>query len=245
MSTLTIKKEIIVEAGQERAFSVFTDGIDRWWPRDHHIGSSPLKRMLIEPKVGGRWYSISEDGSEANVGKVLEWSRPNGLVLTWQITADWKYDPSFVTEVEIRFVAEAAKRTRVQIEHRHLERYGSDAEKMRAMFDSSDAWVRTLGLFGGVANREAASKFVLHYEASAEGMAKVPLHYPAHSARVEQFHERGVLLMIGVVSEPAGSAMGVFTTRQAAEEFVHEDPFVLNGVVSKHTIREWLEIYNG
>lgn len=148
MSTMEpVRKELLVKASQERCFRTFTAGLDKWWPRDHHIGKSPLKEFMMEPRVGGRWYSVCEDGSEVDVGRVLVWEPPGRLVLTWQITAAWAFDPDFVTEVELRFVAEDAKRTRVFLEHRKLEAYAAEAEAMRKTFDADDAWVRTLDLF--------------------------------------------------------------------------------------------------
>jgi uncharacterized protein YndB with AHSA1/START domain len=81
------------------------------------------------------------------VGRVLVWEPPNRLVLTWQITAAWAFDPQFVTEVELRFVPEAPARTRVLLEHRKLEAYAADAEAMRKAYDADDAWVRTLAQF--------------------------------------------------------------------------------------------------
>jgi uncharacterized protein YndB with AHSA1/START domain len=148
MSSVTpVRKELVVKASQERCFRTFTAGLDKWWPRDHHIGTSPLKECLLEPHVGGRWYSVCEDGSEVDVGRVLVWDPPSRLVLTWQITAAWAFDPNFVTEVELRFVPEAPARTRVLLEHRKLEAYAADAEAMQKTFDADDAWVRTLTLF--------------------------------------------------------------------------------------------------
>lgn len=142
-----VRKHIVIDAPQAHVFNVFTVGIDTWWPRDHHIGTSPLKQVIIEPKAGGRWYSISEDGSESGTGKVLEWDPPKRVVLAWQITADWKYDPELVTEVEVTFTAQGPKKTRVDVEHRNMSRFGAAAEATRAMFDSPNAWERTLAEF--------------------------------------------------------------------------------------------------
>lgn len=140
-------KEIVVETSQERAFQVFTDGIDRWWPREHHIGKSPLKRAVIEPKQGGRWYAICQDGTECDTGKVLAWDPPRRLLLAWQLTAKWEYDPAFVTEVEVTFVAEGPKKTRVQLEHRNLERYGESATELRKMINAQDGWGQMMDAF--------------------------------------------------------------------------------------------------
>jgi uncharacterized protein YndB with AHSA1/START domain len=146
-----VLREVLVETSQARAFEVFTAGIDRWWPREHHIGKSPLARAVLEPGVGGRWYSICEDGTECDVGKVLVWDPPRRLVLAWQITARWQHDPSFLTEVEVVFTAEGPKRTRVALEHRNLERFGEHAEAIRKSIGADTGWGRILESFAASA----------------------------------------------------------------------------------------------
>ena len=85
-------------------------------------------------------------------------------------------------------------------------------------------------------------KYVMLYEPAPDFMEKAMANYQAHRARLDEFHARGELLMAGPLSEPAGTALGVFTTKEAADEFVAGDPFVLNGVVAKVTISEWMEV---
>jgi hypothetical protein len=150
-----IRKQILVEASQAHAFRVFTDGIDRWWPREHHIGKSPLKRSVLEPGVNGRWYAICEDDSQCDVGKVLAWEPPGRLLLAWQINGDWRYDAAFVTEIEVRFIVEGPKRTRVELEHRNLERYGVAAPAIRKTIDSPGGWGGILASFSRVASTGA------------------------------------------------------------------------------------------
>jgi len=147
-----VRKEVVVATAPERAFKVFTDGIDRWWPREHHIGSSPLKREVLEPGVGGRWYGVSEDGSECEVGKVMAWEPPHRLVLAWQITAEWKYDAGFVTEIEVTFTREGPNATRVVLEHRDLHRYGVKAGEYRKLLDSPGGWGITLQRYAEAAS---------------------------------------------------------------------------------------------
>src|SRR6185436_11476155 len=106
-----VTKQITVQSSQERAFRLFTDGMDRWWLREHHIGKSPMKKILVEPRPNGRWYTVCEDGSECDIGKVLTWDPPRRLVLAWQITGEWAFDPGFVTEIDVRFSALGAKTT--------------------------------------------------------------------------------------------------------------------------------------
>ena len=152
-----VKKRVVVATSPERAFRIFTEDLDRWWPREHHIGTSPLKRAVLEPRQGGRWYAICEDGSECDTGKVLSWEPPRRLLLGWQITAQWKFDPNFLTEVEVTFTPEGPKRTRVELEHRNLERYGADAVELRKNIDSSGGWSLLLQNYAGVVAAAEAS----------------------------------------------------------------------------------------
>jgi uncharacterized protein YndB with AHSA1/START domain len=144
MKPRSIRKEITVAATQERSFRFFTENITDWWPKEHHIGSAPAVREIIEPRVGGRWYSLNVDGSETSVGKVLVWEPFGRLVLSWQITAQWESDPRFETEVEIGFSSADGKSTTVTLEHRQLERFGPKAAEMQGMFDSENGWTKTL-----------------------------------------------------------------------------------------------------
>lgn len=235
----SIRKQIMVETSQQRAFRTFTEGMDRWWPRDHHIGPSPLERMIVEPRAGGRWYSICKDGSEIDVGRVVAWEPPQRLVLTWQITAQWQYDAAFSTEVEVGFFAEGPRRTRVELEHRQLERFGGDVEAMQKAFDSDQAWVASLQAFAGAATR---GKFLMIYETTPDGLARARDHIVAHRDRLDQFCARGTLLMAGPVMDGSGRAFGVFTSRAAAEEFIAGDPFVVHQVVTRWTVADWNEV---
>jgi uncharacterized protein YciI/uncharacterized protein YndB with AHSA1/START domain len=233
-----IQKQLLVPTTQERAFRVFAQGIDRWWPREHHIGSSPMRETIIEPRLGGRWYSLCEDGSECDVGKVLVWDPPNRLVLSWQITANWQFDASFVTEVEVSFHREGPRATRVEFEHRHLERYLDAAAAIRGQLDEPNGWHGTLEGYARIARMKA----ILLYESAADVLTKVPLHFEAHKARLAQFQAAGELLAVGTYADPREGSMAVFRSREAATEFTREDPFVLHGVVSKATIRDWDEL---
>jgi len=153
-SIAPVVKEVSVNASAEHAFKVFTDGIDRWWPRQHHIGQSPLKTEVLETRLGGRWYGISEDGSECNIGKVLVWDPPTRLVLSWQLTAEWKFDPNFLTEIEVTFTAEGPMKTKVVLEHRKLDAYGPAAPAIREMIGADTGWGLIVGNFVAVANGE-------------------------------------------------------------------------------------------
>lgn len=147
-----VRKSITVAAPPARAFEIFTARQDAWWPRSHTIGASPTKEVVLERKVGGRWFGRLEDGSEQLWGDVLVWSPPERLVLAWRIGADWIYDSSLLTEVEVTFTEEGSG-TRVDLEHRMLERMGDRAEGARAAFDSDGGWMGLLRLFAELAER--------------------------------------------------------------------------------------------
>lgn len=148
-----IRKSMVVKATPEKAFTVFTDGFDRWWPRTHYIGDSPLKAAIIEPRVGGRWYSVHEDGHEGLWGEVLAWEPPARLLLAWRLDHGFGYDPNLLTEVEVRFIPEGDDGTRVEFEHRHLERFGDTAAALATIQSMDGGWGMILGRFEDVANQ--------------------------------------------------------------------------------------------
>jgi len=133
---------IVVDAPAHRAFSVFTDDIAGWWPPEHHILQAPLASMVFEPKVGGHVYDVGTDGSECRWGTVLAYEPPHRVVFSWNITLQWQLetDPGRTSEVEVRFVPEEAGRTRVELEHRRLDRHGEGWEAMRDAVGSPDGW---------------------------------------------------------------------------------------------------------
>jgi uncharacterized protein YndB with AHSA1/START domain len=137
-------RSVTVPLSPERTFELFTARMTEFWPREHSIGSSELAAVLIEPRVDGRWFERGVDGTECDWGRVAAWEPPRKLVLLWQIGADWRFNPSFETEVEVTFSQDAPGRTRLDLRHRHLERYGEAAEQMRAVFDSPGGWEGTL-----------------------------------------------------------------------------------------------------
>jgi uncharacterized protein YndB with AHSA1/START domain len=151
-TAMSVTKTVLVEAPQAHAFAVFTERHGTWWPlATHHIGKAAAETAIMEPRVGGRWFERGVDGSECDWGHVLVWEPPDRLVLAWELTADWQYDPSFRTEVEVRFVAVGPHSTRVELEHRHLERYAEKADSMRAGLDSEGGWGSLLKLFAAAA----------------------------------------------------------------------------------------------
>ena len=148
---LSIKKEFTVAASQKTAFDVFTQKMDLWWPRSHHIGSADMTEMVVETHVGGRWYSKHADGSEANCGHVLIYQPYDLFVLAWQINADFKCAPDLVTEVAIEFIPESTSTTRIRFEHKDLHKLGNG----KVVESMDGGWGMILQLYKNTAEHEA------------------------------------------------------------------------------------------
>jgi len=150
-----VLKTVTVKAGVEKAFRVFTEGFDSWWPKTHHIGKSPMTRGVIEGRAGGRCYSEQEDGTECDWAEILEWDPPHRFVMAWKITPQWGYEPDVAksSEVEVRFTA-IGDLTRVDLEHRHFERHGAGADTMRTQVASGGGWGTLLEMFRTEAETE-------------------------------------------------------------------------------------------
>jgi len=138
-----IKKELLVNASQQHCFEVFTRQMDAWWPNTHHVGKTPMTEILLEPALGGRWYSKHEDGSEVDVGTVLTWNPYDLLILNWQINANFECDPGIVSEIEVQFIPEG-EQTRVIMEHKNLDRLGEGAKAIESM---DEGWGMIMNLY--------------------------------------------------------------------------------------------------
>ena len=148
IATTLVRKELVVHCSRERAFEAFTRDFGQWWPlATHHIGTAAAETAIIEPFVKGRWFERAMDGTECDWGRVLAWEPPGRLLLSWNIAANWQFDPDFHTEVEVTFHEAGAGWTRIVLEHRHLDGYGADAPKMRTAFDSEGGWTGMLRQF--------------------------------------------------------------------------------------------------
>lgn len=134
MSTDTstaVRSEILVEAPIDHAFSVFTEKMETWWNPDHHLIETA--EMVVEPRVGGNIIDRGADGSECRWSRVLAYEPPTLFVFSWDINTRWEIetDPDKTSEVAVTFTAEAPDRTKVELEHRHLDRHGEGWEGMR------------------------------------------------------------------------------------------------------------------
>jgi uncharacterized protein YndB with AHSA1/START domain len=138
----TVRTSVVVSAPIERAFSVFTDGIETWWPAEHHILGAELAEMVFESRVGGHIVDRGVDGSECRWARVLAYEPPDRVAFSWDISPQWQLetDPEKCSEIEVRFVAEGTDRTRVELEHRNLDRHGEGWEGMRDAVGSPEGW---------------------------------------------------------------------------------------------------------
>lgn len=148
-----VVREIEVAAPIDTCFDVFVDGIDSWWPREHHIGAErDVERFVVEPVVGGRCYDVDTEGGISHWGTVLDIERPTRFVFAWHVQ-DWTRcdtDPAKQSEVHVAFSELGAERTLARIEHRHLERH--DAADMIAQgVGSPGGWSGDLQRFADVA----------------------------------------------------------------------------------------------
>ena len=110
-----------------------------------------MKDAFMEPRAGGRWYERGEDGSECEWGKVLVWDPPTRVLLAWQINVQFKYDPTALSEVDIRFSAESPSVTIVELEHRNIDKLGAGAAEFRSKVDAPQGWGGILDLYAACA----------------------------------------------------------------------------------------------
>jgi uncharacterized protein YndB with AHSA1/START domain len=157
MSTQAIDTAVhastVVDAPIEHAFRLYTEGMGTWWPKEHHILEGELDRMVFEPRTGGHVYDVGTDGSECRWSRVLAYEPPHRFVMSWDINLEWKLETDLerTSEVEVRFTAESDDRTRVDLEHRKLERHGEGWERMRDAVGSPNGWAGGLELFAAAA----------------------------------------------------------------------------------------------
>jgi uncharacterized protein YndB with AHSA1/START domain len=149
MPMTAVNSSVVVDAPIERAFAVFTADIGTWWPPDHHILDGELAEMVFEPWVGGHVYDRATDGRECHWARVLAFDPPFRVVFSWDISLQWQIElvQDRTSEVEVRFVPEGSNRTRVELEHRNLDRHGEGWEPMRDAVGSPQGWAVGLARF--------------------------------------------------------------------------------------------------
>jgi uncharacterized protein YndB with AHSA1/START domain len=138
----SVRHEVVVDAPIERAFSVFTTGFGRFKPPEHNLLAVDIAETVFEPHVGGHVYDKGVDGSESRWARVLAYEPPNRVVISWDISPQWQIetDPAKTSEVDVRFIAEGPDRTRVELEHRNIDRHGDGWESVRDGVDNDQGW---------------------------------------------------------------------------------------------------------
>lgn len=137
-----VQRSIVVNGTPEQAFAVFTERFDTIKPREHNMLGSPIVETVLEPQVGGRIVDRGEDGSECAWARILAFDPPGRLVFTWDISPTWQLEQEAdnASEVEVRFVADGPGHTRVELEHRHLDRHGAGWESLRDGIADEQGW---------------------------------------------------------------------------------------------------------
>ena len=138
----SVRHEITVDAPIERAFKVFTEDFGSFKPREHNMLAVNIAETVFEPRAGGRLFDRGIDGSECHWARVLAYEPPDLVVISWDINPQWQIETDLdkSSEVEIRFIADGPTRTRVELEHRHLDRHLDGWEALRSGVDSGDGW---------------------------------------------------------------------------------------------------------
>jgi uncharacterized protein YndB with AHSA1/START domain len=152
----SVRSVIVVDAPIERAFRLFTEQFDRVKPREHNMLEVEIAETVFEQHVGGRVYDRGIDGSEYHWARVLAFEPPNRVVFSWDISPQWRLESDLdkTSEVEVRFIAESAERTRVELEHRNLDRHGEGWEGARDAVGGEGGWPLYLQRFGGLVDEE-------------------------------------------------------------------------------------------
>ncbi|HEY8545215.1 MAG TPA: SRPBCC family protein [Acidimicrobiales bacterium] len=137
-----VRRQVTVHASLDKAFAAFTERFGDFKPREHNLLGAPITETHFEPHVGGHIYDRAEDGSECRWARVLAYEPPHRVVFSWDISPTWQLesDPDHASEVEVRFIEEAPGTTRVELEHRHLDRHGPGWQGVRDGVDGDGGW---------------------------------------------------------------------------------------------------------
>jgi uncharacterized protein YndB with AHSA1/START domain len=146
----SVRMQITVAAPIERAFRVFTEEFDRIKPREHNMLGVEIAETVFETRVGGHVYDRGVDGSECRWARVLAYEPPHRLLISWDISPQWQIETNLdrTSEVEVRFIAESPQRTRIELEHRNLDRHGEGWQGERDAVGSEGGWPLYLQRFG-------------------------------------------------------------------------------------------------
>ena len=147
-----VRRHVVVPVAVDEAFRVFTGRLGDFKPAEHNLLAGPITETVLEPWVGGHIVDRAADGSECRWARILVFDPPERLVFSWDISPEWRVetDPNRTSEVEVRFVSESAGSTRVELEHRHLDRHGPGWESVLDGVDGPKGWPLYLSRFAGL-----------------------------------------------------------------------------------------------
>ena len=156
-AAVVVRRQIVVQAPIERAFEVFTARFGEVKPPEHNILRVPIAETVFEPRVGGHIVDRGTDGSECRWARVLAYDPPDRVVFSWDINPRWELETEVdnASEVEVRFVAETPERTRVELEHRHLDRHGPGWESVRDGVAHDEGWPLYLNRYAALVDQDA------------------------------------------------------------------------------------------
>ncbi len=145
----SVRTQIVVEAPVERAFRVFTEDFGSFKPPEHNLLDVEVAETVFEPRQGGHLYDRGVDGSECRWARVLAYQPPDRVVISWDISPQWQIETDLekTSEVEVRFIPETPERTRVELEHRNLDRHGKGWEGVREGVGGEGGWTLYLQRF--------------------------------------------------------------------------------------------------
>lgn len=153
--TTTVRRRIVVNAPIAEAFKVFTERFGDFKPREHNLLQSPIAATVFEPRVGGNIYDRAVDGTECRWARILAYEPPNRVAFSWDISPRWQIETNreLTSEVDVRFFAETAERTRVELEHRNIDRHGPGWESVRGGVDDDRGWLLYLQRYAALFER--------------------------------------------------------------------------------------------
>ncbi|QXJ25578.1 SRPBCC domain-containing protein [Actinomadura graeca] len=142
MTQTAVNRSVVIDAPVEHAFKVFTERFGDFKPREHNLLASPIAETVFEARIGGHIYDRAQDGSECRWARVLAYEPPSRVVFSWDIGVQWQIeeDTANTSEVEVRFIEESPSRTRVELEHRHIDRHGPGWESLAEGVGNDQGW---------------------------------------------------------------------------------------------------------
>lgn len=155
--TVVVRRQIVVGVSIDKAFATFTSRFGDFKPAEHNLLSTPIAETVFEPRVGGHIYDRGSDGAECRWARILTYEPPERVIFSWDISPQWtiESDPHNTSEVEITFVAETPDRTRVELEHRNLDRHGPGWEAVRDGVEDDAGWALYLHRYAALFTEES------------------------------------------------------------------------------------------